>query len=89
MLIKIVVIFAFLLILLSLASALFNIVKHKDQANSQKTLNALTFRIGLSIALFIFIFIAVANGWIEPHGLGAKIQSSNATQTTLPAPNSN
>ncbi|MEI8235567.1 MAG: twin transmembrane helix small protein [Methylococcaceae bacterium] len=79
MLIKTVVIFAFLLILLSLGSALFNIVKHKDQANSQKTLNALTLRITLSITLFIFIFIAVANGWIEPHGIGARSQSHDTT----------
>ena len=79
MLIKTVVIFAFLLILLSLGSALFNIVKHKDQANSQKTLNALTLRITLSITLFIFIFIAVANGWIEPHGIGTSAQSHDTT----------
>jgi hypothetical protein len=79
MLIKTVVIFAFLLILLSLGSALFNIVKHKDQANSKRTLNALTWRITLSITLFIFIFIAVANGWLEPHGLGARIQTANPT----------
>ena len=79
MLIKTVVIFAFLLIILSLGSALFNIVKHKDQANSQKTLNALTLRITLSITLFIFIFIAVANGWIEPHGIGTRAQSHDST----------
>ena len=83
MLIKTVVIFAFLLILLSLGSALFNIVKYKDQANAQKTLNALTLRITLSIVLFIFIFIAVANGWLEPHGLGARIQ---ATSPALESP---
>ncbi|MEN9896654.1 MAG: hypothetical protein RLZZ66_303 [Pseudomonadota bacterium] len=79
MLIKTVVIFTFLLILFSLGSALFNIVKHKDQANSQKALNALTLRITLSITLFIFIFIAVANGWIEPHGIGTRAQSHDTT----------
>ncbi|MEN9757453.1 MAG: hypothetical protein RL755_1640 [Pseudomonadota bacterium] len=79
MLIKTVVIFAFLLILLSLGSALFNIVKHKDQTNSTKTLNALTLRITLSITLFIFIFIAVANGWLQPHGLGTRIQTASPT----------
>ena len=79
MLIKTIVIFAFLLILLSLGSALFNIVNHKDQANSKKTLNALTLRITLSITLFIFIFIAITNGWLKPHGLGVKIQTANPT----------
>ena len=59
MLIKTVVIFAFLLILLSLGSALYNIVKHKDQANSQKTLKALTLRITLSITLFIILVLSI------------------------------
>ncbi|MEY3280019.1 MAG: hypothetical protein RL674_4, partial [Pseudomonadota bacterium] len=40
---------------------------------------ALTLRITLSITLFIFIFIAVANGWIEPHGIGTRAQSHDTT----------
>lgn len=81
MLIKFIVLFAFLLILLSLGSALFNIVKHKDEANSKKALNALTLRISLSMTLFIFIFIAVANGWITPHGLGTKLHTAQPPET--------
>ncbi len=73
MLIKTLVIVAFVAIVASLGSALFQLVKHKDHANSEKTLKALTLRIGLSIALFIFVVIAVATGLIEPTGLGTKI----------------
>ena len=73
MLIKILIIIAFVAIIASLGSALFHLVKHKDQANSEKTLKALTFRIGLSVALFIFVVILTATGIIEPTGIGARI----------------
>ncbi len=69
---KIIIIIAFIAILFSLGSALFHLVKHKEQ--SKKTVNALTFRIGLSILLFIFLFIAIATGLITPHGIGSRLQ---------------
>ncbi len=73
MLIKTLIIIAFVAIISSLGSALFHLVKHKDPANSQKTLKALTFRIGLSVALFIFVVILTATGIIEPTGIGSRI----------------
>lgn len=78
MLIKTLVIVAFIAIIVSLGSALFHLVKHKDTENSQKTLKALTFRIGLSMVLFIFVVIAIATGLVVPTGLGAKIHAPNA-----------
>jgi uncharacterized membrane-anchored protein len=75
MIIKSVVIIAFILIIISLGSALFHLVKHKTEEQSEKTVKALTFRITLSILLFIFVFIAVATGIFKPHGLGVKIQN--------------
>jgi len=68
---KIIIIIAFIAILFSLGSALFHLVNHEKQ--SKKTVNALTFRIGLSILLFIFLFIAIATGLITPHGIGSKL----------------
>ena len=73
MLIKILIIIAFVAIIASLGSALFHLVKHKDQANSEKTLKALTFRIGLSVALLILVVILMAMGIIEPTGIGSRI----------------
>ena len=73
MIIKIVVIIAFLFIIASLGSALYHLVKHSDQEQSEKTAKALTFRIGLSVLLFILIFIAYATGLIKPEGIGARI----------------
>ncbi len=80
MLIKTLIIIAFLAIIASLGSALFNLVKHKDLADSQKTLKALTFRIFLSVTLFIFIVIAIATGLVQPTGLGTKIHASNEVE---------
>ncbi|MDD5460422.1 MAG: twin transmembrane helix small protein [Methylococcales bacterium] len=75
MIIKSVVIIAFILIIISLGSALFHLVRHKTEEQSEKTVKALTFRITLSILLFIFIFIAVATGIFKPHGLGEKMHN--------------
>jgi O-antigen/teichoic acid export membrane protein len=73
MIIKSVVIIAFILIIISLGSALFHLVSRKNGEASEKTVKALTFRITLSLVLFIFIFIAVAAGVFKPHGLGVKM----------------
>lgn len=71
MILKSIVLISFLLILISLASALFHLVKHKDE--SEKTVKALTYRITLSLILFILVFIAFATGWVKPSGLGTVI----------------
>jgi len=81
MIIKSIVIIAFILIIISLGSALFHLVKHKTQEQSEKTVKALTFRITLSIVLFIFIFIAFATGMFTPHGLGARMQAQKQAAT--------
>lgn len=78
--IKIIFIVAFILIIISLGSALFHLVKHKDQEHSKKTAKALTFRIGLSLLLFIMMFIAYATGLIKPEGIGARMQMQKYNQ---------
>lgn len=75
MIIKSIAIAAFISIIISLGVALFNLVKNKDQEQSEKTLKALTFRIALSVILFVFIFIALAAGLLHPHGLGVQMQA--------------
>ena len=65
--IKVVIIVIFIGIVASLASGLYYLVT--DKGDSNRTARALTFRIGLSVGLFLFLMILVAFGVIEPHGL--------------------
>ncbi len=54
-------------IIWSLGSALFQLSRGKG--DSQKMLRALTWRIGLSVALFLLLLIAWKMGYIRPHNL--------------------
>lgn len=56
-----------LAILFSLFRALYFLAT--GDKNSNKTVNNLSWRIGLSIVLFLLIVLAMMMGWIEPHGL--------------------
>ncbi len=64
---KTLVAIAFVLILASLGSALVFLMRDKGKSN--RTVKALAFRVGFSIALFILILIAYSQGWIEPTGI--------------------
>ncbi|MBS0515896.1 MAG: twin transmembrane helix small protein [Proteobacteria bacterium] len=41
-----------------------------DNGGSGRTVAALTRRIGLSVALILFVMLCIALGWIQPHGVG-------------------
>ena len=64
---KILVAIAFLLIFISLGSALIYMMKDKGKSN--RTVKALAFRVGFSIALFVLILIANHFGLIQPTGI--------------------
>lgn len=88
MTIKIVAIVIFIAIVASLGSALFHLVKNRgDENQSRKTAQALTFRIGLSLVLFILLFLAFASGLFHPGGIGANIQKSRSNHAAQPAAN--
>jgi hypothetical protein len=55
---------AFVGILVSLGSALVFLMR--DRGTTNRTVNALTVRVGLSIALLLFIWFSYWMGWIEP-----------------------
>jgi cytochrome bd-type quinol oxidase subunit 2 len=65
---KLLIIACLLGIVASLGSGLFHLVN--DKGESKKMANALTIRIALSVALFVLLFLAWSQGWIQPHGLG-------------------
>ena len=61
---RIIILFAHAGILLSLGSALVYLVRDKGTTN--RTVNALTVRVGISVALFLFILFSDWMGWIQP-----------------------
>ncbi len=67
MIVKAVIIFFLLVILYSLGSGLFFLVK--DRSQSDRVVRALTWRVGLSMGLFILLLIAIFLGWITPPGI--------------------
>lgn len=67
MLLKIIVIVMLALILASLFSAL--VFLFKDKGHGKRTAQALTWRIGLSITLFLMLMAGFHFGIISPHGL--------------------
>ncbi|TFH51003.1 MAG: twin transmembrane helix small protein [Lysobacterales bacterium] len=67
MLSKILIVIIFLGIIASMGSALFFLIKDKGQ--SKRTLQALTIRIVVSVALFALLFVLWSLGLINPHGV--------------------
>jgi succinate dehydrogenase/fumarate reductase cytochrome b subunit len=41
-----------------------------DRGQTDRTVKALTRRIGLSVALILLVIIGILTGFIKPHGLG-------------------
>lgn len=64
---KILVAIAFILILGSLASALFYLMRDKGKSN--RTVQALAWRVGFSITLFALVLLAWRLGYIQPTGI--------------------
>lgn len=67
MLAKIILVMLLLAIVASLFSGLFFLMN--DDSTKRRMLTALKVRVGLSIALLVFLALAFANGWLRPHGL--------------------
>ena len=67
MLAKLVVVAIFIGVLASLASALLYLVK--DRGQSDRTVKALTMRVGISMGLLCLLVLLWALGFIQPHGI--------------------
>lgn len=64
---KWIILVAFILIIGSLASAMFFLIR--DRGRTRNTARALGFRVGFSIALFLLILFAHQMGWIQSTGV--------------------
>jgi uncharacterized BrkB/YihY/UPF0761 family membrane protein len=72
---KIILVLGLVLVVIALASAGVFMLKrpavdaaHKGSANNRMA-KALAVRVGLSVALFLFVLFAAMMGWIRPGGL--------------------
>lgn len=72
MFIRILIIAGMLIILFSLFRSLYFLATEK---NSKKTVNNLTWRVGLATLFFILIIIGFYTGVIEPQGSSAVIKN--------------
>jgi succinate dehydrogenase/fumarate reductase cytochrome b subunit len=67
---KTLLIVAFLIVILwNLGAGLYYMLV--DKGTTKRTVNALTRRIALSVALILFVVLAIYMGWITPHGVGS------------------
>jgi hypothetical protein len=61
---KLLILVVFVAILASLASGL--VFLYKDDHQSRRVVKSLTWRIGLSVGLFVILLLAYAAGLVEP-----------------------
>lgn len=60
--VKLIVIVLLIAAVISLGRALMSLVRGEG-----KTMRALAWRVGFSIAVFLFIVLSMVMGWIQPH----------------------
>lgn len=66
---KILLIAAFFIVILwNLGAGLYYMMSDKGQ--TKRTVNALTRRVAVSVALILLVMLSIWMGWIQPHGIG-------------------
>lgn len=62
---------AIVVFLIAIVVALFSGMYYmlKDGSDKRRTVRALSWRVGLQVALIAFLALAYVMGWIEPHGV--------------------
>lgn len=75
MIFKLLVIALLIITIYTLGSALFALVRG-DAGDSDRMIRALTWRIGLSLGIFILLMIGYATGLITPHATTPPIEKA-------------
>ena len=65
---KTLIILFLVLILYNLGASLYYMIV--DKGKTKRSVNALTWRVGLSAALILLVIIGIWTGLITPHGVG-------------------
>lgn len=68
MFIKVILVVLLLGMLVALFRGLFFL--GKDQQDSKRTVRALSWRVGIAVAVIVLLIVSFAMGWIVPHGIG-------------------
>ena len=79
MLQKLLIIGFLLVILYTLFSSFYFLVK--DKGKGKRTVNRLSWRVALSLFLFLMLVVAIKLGWIEPHGYQPSYYLNQPQQT--------
>jgi hypothetical protein len=67
MLLKILILALLIFIIFSLGSGLYYLLA--DRGKSTRAVKALTWRISISLVLFLVLMLAFYLGWLTPHGV--------------------
>ena len=70
--VKLIVIILLLAAVISLGRALMSLVK--GQGKEGKTMRALAWRVGFSVAVFLFIILSMYMGWVQPHDVNPTLR---------------
>lgn len=65
---KVALVIMLFVVIFNLGQALYFMMTDKGQSN--RTVWALTRRIGLSLVLILMIVVGIWAGWLHPHGVG-------------------
>lgn len=79
---KIITLAILLMIVISLFRAMVSLVR--NESSSGKTVKMLSYRVGFSILLLLFLGLAKYMGWMQPHDL--KGQPSSHAMISAPSP---
>ncbi len=77
---KIIIVIFLLVIIYSLGSAFYYMVK--DDSDSTRGVRSLSWRIGLSMVFFVLLVIAMKTGWIKPHPITPDFINKPAVEST-------
>ncbi|HQW64128.1 MAG TPA: twin transmembrane helix small protein [Pseudomonadota bacterium] len=64
---KLFIVAIFLAVLFNLGAALYYMMV--DKGRGKRTVNSLTWRIGLSVGLIALVVLGISTGTIQPHGI--------------------
>jgi H+/Cl- antiporter ClcA len=78
--IKIIVLIAMAAVLVNLFTALLHLMKG-GEGSSRKTLKSLTWRLAISIAIVVGLYLASFFGLIAPHGLPRATDPGNSAES--------